>query len=274
MAGILPAAAASWRASLPRSAAPPQLTHPLRPSSLTIGSVAGPSQTVRGVILDWGGVFTNPIADSVDAWLEHDQIDRESYVAVMRPWVRQAYGPGNAESPVHALERGEVPDAEFEEILAGLLVRVGGGPVQASGLLRRMWAASVLDDDMLDLVRGLRRDGLRTCLLSNSWGAKDGYPRHLFGELFDQVVISGEVGMRKPEERIFALATERIGLPAHECVFVDDIEGNILAARALGFAAVHHRDPELTRAELAQLIGTRRNGEWLPGASADPAQAQ
>jgi putative hydrolase of the HAD superfamily len=229
---------------------------------------------VRGVILDWGGVFTSPIADSVNAWLEHDQIDRESYVAVMRPWVQRAYGPGSAESPVHALERGEVPDEEFEQILAGLLVGVGGGPVQAEGLLRRMWAFSELDSYMLDLVRELRSDGLRTCLLSNSWGAKDGYPRHLFGELFDQVVISGEVGMRKPEERIFALATERIGLPPDECVFVDDIEGNILAARALGFATVHHRDPALTRADLSRLLSARGTGGRLPVGSAEPAESQ
>jgi epoxide hydrolase-like predicted phosphatase len=229
---------------------------------------------VRGVILDWGGVLTSPIADSVNAWLEHDQIDRESYAAVMRPWLRQAYGSDAAESPVHALERGEVPDAEFEQILAGLLVKVGGGPVQADGLLRRMWAASMLDSDMLDLVRGLRRDGLRTCLLSNSWGAMYGYPRHLFGELFDQVVISGEVGMRKPEERIFALATERIGLAAHECVFVDDTEGNIRTARALGFAAVHHRDAALTRAELAQLVGPGRAGQRMEVGSAEPAESQ
>jgi len=216
--------------------------------------VAKPSPALRGVILDWGGVLTSPIADTVNAWLESDRIDRESYAAVMRPWVRQAYGAVDEESPVHALERGEVTDAEFEQILAALLVSVGGGPVQADGLLRRMFAASALEYDMLDLVRELRRSGLRTGLLSNSWGARDGYPRHLFGELFDDVVISAEVGMRKPEERIFALATDRIGLAPQECVFVDDIERNVVAARELGFVTVHHREPALTRAEISRLL--------------------
>jgi putative hydrolase of the HAD superfamily len=210
---------------------------------------------MRGVILDWGGVLTNPILDTVQAWLEQDQIDRESYFAAMRPWIKRAYGPDGEDSPIHALERGEVPDSEFEQTLASLLVRVGGGPVQADGLLRRMFAASVLDTQMLDLVRELRRSGLRTGLLSNSWGVQDGYPRHLFGELFDDVVISAEVGMRKPEERIFQLAASRLGLPPHECVFVDDIEGNILAAQALGFVAVHHREPAMTRDELSRLLG-------------------
>jgi putative hydrolase of the HAD superfamily len=211
---------------------------------------------LRGVILDWGGVLTSPIIDTVRAWLENEQIDRDSYQAAMSPWIRQAYGPGGDETPVHAFERGDLPDSEFEHILAGLLVKVDGGPVTAAGLLRRMFAASVLETEMLDLVRELRHSGLRTGLLSNSWGVTDGYPRHLFGELFDDVVISGEVGMRKPEERIFSLAASRLGLPPAACVFIDDVEGNIVAARALGFAAVHHRDPALTRQELALLLDT------------------
>src|SRR5260221_208770 len=69
---------------------------------------------------------------------------------------------------------------------------------------------------MLDLIRELRERGIRTSLLSNSWGVRDGYPRHLFDQLFDDVVISGEVGMRKPEERIFQLALTRLGLSAAE----------------------------------------------------------
>ncbi len=216
--------------------------------------MAGPSAAVRGVIFDWGGVITSPILDTVTAWLEADRIDRDSYAAAMRPWVRRAYGAEEAESPIHALERGEVSDAEFEATLAALLVGIDGGPVKADGLLKRMFAASVLQTEMLDLIRELRAAGLRTGLLSNSWGARDGYPRHLFGDLFDDVVISGEVGMRKPEERIFKLASERLGVPPRECVFIDDVEYNIDAARALGFRAVHHKEPRSTRAELTRLL--------------------
>jgi len=212
------------------------------------------TSAVRAVIFDWGGVITSPILDTVSAWLEADRIDRDSYVATMRPWVQRAYGPEAAESPIHALERGEVSDEVFEATLAARLVRVDGTPVAAAGLLRRMFAASVLKDEMLGLIRELRTGGVTTSLLSNSWGAGDGYPRHLFGDLFDDVVISGEVGMRKPEERIFQLALTRLGLSAAECVFVDDVEGNIVAAQALGFLAVHHIEPALTRAALLELV--------------------
>ncbi len=213
--------------------------------------------TVRGVIFDWGGVITSPIVETVQAWLAADQIDRESYAAAMRPWVRRAYGPDQADSPIHGLERGEVSDAEFEETLARLLVRTDGEPVPAAGLLTAMFAASVIQVEMLDLIRDLRENGLRIGLLSNSWGVRYGYPREILDELFDDAVISGQVGMRKPEERIFRLAIDRLGLSAAECVFVDDVEGNINAARTLGFGVVHHRDPADTRVQLAELLANR-----------------
>jgi putative hydrolase of the HAD superfamily len=217
--------------------------------------VAEPSAPLRAVIFDWGGVITSPIVETVTAWLEAERIDRESYMAAMRPWVRSAYGPEDSESPIHALERGEVSDEEFEATLAAALVREDGTPVHSAGLLRRMFGASVILDQMLELIKDLRANGILTSLLSNSWGGgEDGYPRHLFADLFDDVVISGEVGMRKPEERIFRLAATRLGLSPAECAFVDDVEGNIVAAEAIGFTAVHHEDPVRTRAALSELF--------------------
>jgi epoxide hydrolase-like predicted phosphatase len=212
------------------------------------------SAPVRGVIFDWGGVITSPILDTVRAWLIADRIDRDSYTAAMRPWVRQAYGTDQRDSPIHALERGEVSDADFERTLAAALVSEDGEAVPSEGLLQRMFAASVIQPEMLDLIRELRASGLRIGLLSNSWGTRFGYPQELLDELFDDAVISAQVGMRKPEERIFRLSTERLGLAPAECVFVDDMEGNILAARALGFSVVHHREPAVTRSELRRLL--------------------
>jgi epoxide hydrolase-like predicted phosphatase len=228
-------------------------------ASLSIKVVGELSADLRAVIFDWGGVVTSPIVETVTSWLEAERIDRESYMAAMRPWVRSAYGPDTAESPIHALERGEVSDAEFEATLAAALVRIDGTPVEAPGLLRRMFDASVILDEMLELIKDLRSSGIRTSLLSNSWGgSEDGYPRHLFAGLFDDVVISGEVGMRKPEERIFQLAARRLGLAPADCVFVDDVEGNVVAAQALGFTTVLHEDPVQTRAVLSALL--TRNG--------------
>jgi putative hydrolase of the HAD superfamily len=209
---------------------------------------------LRGVITDWGGVMTGPILRTVDAWLEAEQIDGDSYREVMRPWVARAYGADAKDSPIHALERGEIRDEEFERLLAEQLVGVDGLPVRADGLLTRMFAATILDSAMQDLMRALRRAGLRTALLSNSWGSSD-YPRQLFPDLFDAVVISAEVGMRKPEERIFRLAAELLGLEPAECVFIDDIEANVLAAQAVGLVGVHHSEPGPTVERLSELLG-------------------
>jgi epoxide hydrolase-like predicted phosphatase len=97
---------------------------------------------------------------------------------------------------------------------------------------------------------------VRTGLVSNSWG-KGRYDRSLFPELFDGVVISGEVGLRKPDPAIYELGAESIGLQPSECVFVDDLPGNLKPARDLGMATVHHTSAEQTVAELEPLLGVR-----------------
>jgi len=214
---------------------------------------------LRGVITDWGGVLTTPILTTVQAWIQADGIDWESYRTVMRAWFTDAYGPNGAPNPVHALERGECSDAEFEQLLAAQLLRVDGGAVLAEGLLQRMFAATLQDPVMYELIRAVRAAGLRTALLSNSWGGTE-YPRADFPQLFDAVVISGECGMRKPEEEIFRHAADLLGLPPQQCIFIDDIEANITAAQALGMTGVHHVEAAQTVAEVGALLGVQLDG--------------
>jgi HAD superfamily hydrolase (TIGR01509 family) len=109
---------------------------------------------------------------------------------------------------------------------------------------------------MYELIRDLRGRGVRTALLSNSWGPA-GYPRHDFPELFDAVVISGEVGMRKPEPRIFRHAAALLDVEPEHCVFVDDVEANVKAAIGCGMTGVHHTEPALTRQRLTELFANR-----------------
>jgi putative hydrolase of the HAD superfamily len=222
-------------------------------SAESAATPTGATPQIRSVITDWGGVMTRPILDTVNAWMSADQIDRDSYVTVMRRWVSQAYDGGDR-NPIHALERGECTNEEFERLLAAHLVHLDGRPVAADGLLARMFAESAMEAAMLDLIRSLRQAGLRTALLSNSWGAGD-YPRHLFPDLFDVVVISAEVGMRKPEERIFRHTAALLGLEPRECVFIDDLEANVAAAEAIGLVGLHHREPGPTTERLAGLLG-------------------
>jgi putative hydrolase of the HAD superfamily len=206
---------------------------------------------LRGLITDWGGVLTSPLADSVTAWLAADRIDPHGYRTLMRGWVAEAYDGGVA-NPIHGLELGTLDPAEFERLLAAELRTVDGGPVTAAGLIKRMFASFAPVEQMYDAVRAARARDLSTGLLSNSWG--NDYPRELWGELFDAVVISSEVGLRKPDERIFRHAATKLGLDPAECVFVDDIELNIRAAEALGMVGVHHVSPEQTVTRLEELF--------------------
>lgn len=208
----------------------------------------------QAVITDWGGVMTNPIPDTVKAWLDAENVEYEHYAAVMRPWVVSAYDESGNSNPIHALERGECTVEEFERALAGRMYCRDGQQVAAAGLLARMFAASTPCDPMYAAVYALRKAGLRTGLLSNSWGMSD-YPRHLFPALFDAVVISAEVGMRKPEERIFLHTARLLGLAPSECVFIDDLPANVAAAQAVGMTGVLHSDPAGTVARLTELLG-------------------
>ena len=99
-----------------------------------------------------------------------------------------------------------------------------------------------------------KRAGVRTGLISNSWGSGR-YDRRQFPELFDGVVISGEVGTRKPDPHIYELGAEAVGLPSDQCVFVDDLPGNLKPARAMGMATVHHVTADQTIEELEELLG-------------------
>jgi epoxide hydrolase-like predicted phosphatase len=204
---------------------------------------------MQGLIVDWGGVLTPPLHTAIGAWLEATGIDRDHYGAVLRRWVDP---PEGEVSPVHLLERGEIPLADFERALAEALA-AEGSVVEAEGLVGQMLAdLAVYEDSMTSLVTRARAAGVRTALLSNSWGHD--YDRTQWREMFDAVVISGEVGLRKPEPAIFEVTLQRIGLPAAECAFVDDLPHNVAAAARHGLVGIVHRSFEETAGELEALF--------------------
>jgi epoxide hydrolase-like predicted phosphatase len=204
---------------------------------------------MQGLIVDWGGVLTMPIYTAIGNWLKATGVDQNHYGSVLRGWVEPLAGES---SPVHRLERGELALEEFEHLLSAALASEGS-PVEAQGLVGTMFADLTLyEDSMTSLVTRAHAAGVRTGLLSNSWGNE--YDRTDWHEMFDAVVISGEVGMRKPEPEIFELALVRIGLPAAECVFVDDMAHNIVAARQAGLAGIVHQSFDQTVRELETLF--------------------
>lgn len=203
--------------------------------------------------MDFYGVLTDGIDTAMRAWTETDDIEYSHFRDAMSDWFGESGAMEATFNPVHALERGELEVPDFEVQLARRLRRRDGDPVPAAGLVDRMFSRFEHAPDMAGLVHRAHRAGLRTALLSNSWG--DQYLRTGWSDMFDVVVISGEVGMRKPEDRIFHHTVEQLGLPATGCVFVDDHERNILAAVELGIVGVLHREYESTAAELEVLFG-------------------
>jgi len=207
------------------------------------------TRPIEAVVFDYGGVLTLPVRDSIAAWLEADGVEPASFSRTLKAWLSRDAEDG---TPIHRLETGELSVAEFDALLAAELTTVHGGPVEPTGVLDRLFAGMQPDPSMFALVEDLREAGLRVGLLSNSWG--NTYPRERIDALFDPVVISGEVGLRKPRAEIYELALERLGLPANRVLFVDDAEPNILGARCVGLQAFLHTDPLTTRAALAALI--------------------
>jgi putative hydrolase of the HAD superfamily len=199
---------------------------------------------MKGLLVDFGGVLTTNVFDSFRAFCEEEGLDPDAVKRLFREDPR-------ALAALRQLERGELTEGEFAERFGPLL-----GVSDTNGLVDRLFAHMAPDEQMVAAVRAARRAGVRTGLISNSWGAGR-YDRDAFPELFDGVVISGEVGLHKPEPEIFRLGAERVGLPPEECVFVDDLNENCAGAEAVGMTAILHRGVERTLPELERLLGVR-----------------
>jgi epoxide hydrolase-like predicted phosphatase len=220
-----------------------------------------------GLVVDFGGVLTTSIAEAFRSFCESEGIDHDRLQAILR----SAYEVGAEPDPLVAqMETGRIDRVEFERRMAEALSEGLDRAVDPTDLLARMLSGVHFDVRMVEAVRAARRRGVRTALLSNSWGVET-YPRDLLHDLFDDVVISGEVGMRKPESGVFLLAAERLGLPPARCVFVDDVRGNVEAAERVGMRGVVHERAEDTIAELERLFGVSLAAE--PGAGSIVGEA-
>jgi epoxide hydrolase-like predicted phosphatase len=201
---------------------------------------------LRGLLIDFGGVLTTSPFESFRAFCEAEGLDPETIGRRFRE------DPGARELLI-ALETGALPEEEFETRFAALL------GVESPRLIERLMGGSVPEQEMLDAVRRARLAGVRTGLISNSWGTRR-YDRPELAKLFDGVVISGEVGIRKPEREIYELGARSVELPPEQCAFVDDLPFNLKPAEELGMATIHHVSAEQTIAELERLLEVALRG--------------
>jgi putative hydrolase of the HAD superfamily len=197
--------------------------------------------TRSGLLIDWGGVLTTDLFASFASFCEAEGLD----AAKVRDLFRHDEA---ARDLLIDFECGRVDEPALERRFAPML------GVGDEGLVDRMFAGTAPDARMLGAVKAARDGGVRTGLISNSWGV-DRYPKELMDELFDGLVISGLVGIRKPAPEIYAMGAEAVGVAPEECVFVDDLGFNLKPAKELGMATVLHTDAEQTIAELEELLG-------------------
>ncbi len=204
-------------------------------------------QQFRGLLVDFGGVLTTNVFQSFRAFCEAEGLAPDAFADLLR-------SSPETRAELRKLETAQIGADEFGAYLAPLL-----GVAEADGLMSRIFAGIGPEPAMIDAVRTVRQAGIPTGLISNSVGT-DIYDRAVLDELFDAIVISGEVGLHKPQPEIFVLGAERVGLPPAECVFVDDLRENCAGAEAVGMAAVLHRGPERTLPELERMLGIALTG--------------
>jgi putative hydrolase of the HAD superfamily len=200
-----------------------------------------PGKHIRALVVDFGGVLTTNIWTAFGAFCEREGLEREAVRELFR-------GDSEALRLLRGLETGELPDEQFEHDFGALL-----GVTDRDGLIARMFADLRPEEAMIDAVRSAHKRGVKTGLITNSWGM--GIYDRAPTDLFDDTVISGEVGMHKPQPEIYVLACERLEVEPAQAVFVDDLRENCEGAEAVGMTALLHRDPAQTVARLEDLLG-------------------
>ncbi len=192
------------------------------------------------LLIDYGGVLTNALYPLLETFCRTHGLAPDAIVVAM--------GPQSAlQADFEAYELGQISEAVF-------MPRFAAGLGITEAQLGTMLNGLEPDTAMFDTVAEIRRQGVRTCLVSNSWGVSV-YPRDLIASVFDGVVISEEVGMRKPNRDIFLHAAATIGVAPPDCVFVDDTAGHLVGAEAVGMTVVHHTDPVDTLLALQDVLG-------------------
>ncbi len=200
-------------------------------------------------VCDFGGVLTTPLAHALDSFAE-------SYGTTLRDLglAMAASAERTGEHPLHALERGEISETEFTRRISDEL----GAGVELSALGDGYFTRLERNEPMLAFLAELRGRGLRQALCTNN--VREWEPRWRamlpeIDELFEVIVDSGFVGTRKPEPEIYRMVLARLDLEGPDCVFIDDLEINCVAATKAGMHAVHFVETEQAIAEVRAVLG-------------------
>jgi putative hydrolase of the HAD superfamily len=203
----------------------------------------------KGLLLDFGGVITSDFFGSIDDYCQRLGLPRGRFreVVTTNPTGRALY---------HQIERGEISQSTFEHGLAALLC------IPAEGLITGLLAGLRPNEQIIEAAARARASGVRVGVFSNSWGTEpyDPYAGYYLHKHYDAVILSGEVGLRKPDPAIYLLAVDKLGLPATACVLVDDVAANLPPAAEVGMATIHHTDNSASIHALEGVLGLPSEG--------------
>jgi putative hydrolase of the HAD superfamily len=207
---------------------------------------------IRAIVSDFGGVLTTPLLQSFMAFQDQTGITTETLGKGM-----QAAAEANGENPLFEMERGEITEVAFLELLTDHLEPLLGHRPAMHRFKEIYFEALDPNPPMIELMRELKEVGYRMAMLTNNVREWEPLWRTMLpvDEIFETVVDSGFVGCRKPESRIYELTLERIAEPAEACLFVDDVLVNVEGARKAGLRAVHFQDNEQAIADIRAALG-------------------
>ncbi len=207
---------------------------------------------IEVVVSDFGGVLSSPLAEAFVSFQDHSGITPEQLGVALA-----ALTADRGTNPLFEMECGRLREPEFLKILGARLSEDLGRSVEMHEFSDRYWAALKTNHDMLDWLASAKARGLRLALLTNN--VREWEPRWRsmipVDELFELIVDSAFVGVRKPDPRIYEITTERLDCEPSTCVLIDDMAANCDAAQSLGWSAVRFDDTAQTIADLEELLG-------------------
>ncbi len=209
---------------------------------------------IRALISDFGGVLTTPLIGSFAAFQDRSGISTEALGRAM-----QAIADRDGAHPLFELETAHLTEAEFLTRVAAALEPELGHVPEMHGFKEIYFEALQPNEPMIELMREIKATGIRMALLTNNVREWEPLWRSMLpvDELFEFVVDSAFVGIRKPDAPIYELTIERLGdgIAPGDCLFVDDVAVNVAAARELGINAVRFRDNDQAIPEIRAELG-------------------
>jgi putative hydrolase of the HAD superfamily len=207
---------------------------------------------IEAIVSDFGGVLTTPLMNAFLGLQEHRGIPLEAFGAAL---ARAAADNGGA-NPLFELETGRLTEVEFIAQLDAALSAELGRDVDLERFGETFFEHLKPNEELFAFMRTLHERGYRMAILTNNVREWEPLWRSMLpiDELFELVVDSGFEGVRKPDPRIYEVTLGRLGVAPEATLFVDDMEINCDAARALGMQAVWFRENAQAIDEIERLL--------------------